>query len=163
MIELSSIMMDMPREAFRESDAYRISALMFGIVGQMDHYFSGVTAEVGIAGAQGRLLLELSAPATMRGLAERLGCDPSNVTGLVDRMEKRGLLRRRGDAIDRRVRWIELTTDGLATLDRLQARFAADQPSVLSLSRSDRAALLRLLRRVHDAESARIASTSGSA
>ncbi len=150
----------MSRETFRESDAYQISELMFGIVGQMDRYFAGVTAEFGLTGAQGRLLLELSAPATMKGLADRLGCDASNITGLVDRMEDHGLLRRRTDATDRRVRWIEPTPEGLATLERLQARFAADQPSVLALSRSDRAALLRLLRRVYEAEKARIASTS---
>ena len=152
----------MARETFRRSDAYQISELLYGIVDQMEKYFGVVTAETGLTAAQGRLLLELDEPATMRGLAERLGCDPSNITGLVDRMDQRGLLRRRADVVDRRIRWIELTANGQEMLDRLHARFATDEPSVLSLDQRDRSALLALLRRVHDAESIRLESaTSG--
>jgi DNA-binding MarR family transcriptional regulator len=52
-------------------------------------------------------------------LAERLQCDPSNVTFLVDRLEERGLVERVAVATDRRVKAIALTTAGVATRDRL--------------------------------------------
>ena len=150
----------MPSETVRGSDAFEISELMFGIVGQMERYFARVAAEAGLTAAQGRLLLELGEPATMHDLAERLGCDASNVTGLVDRMERRRLLRRGRDRTDRRVRRVELTSEGRSMLEQLHARFASDQPSVLSLSPRDRAALHRLLRQVHDAEIARLHAPS---
>src|SRR6187397_2650713 len=49
-------------------------------------------------------LMEPGQPITMGRLAEVLGCDASNVTGLVDRLETRGLLRRSPSSKDRRVK-----------------------------------------------------------
>lgn len=40
------------------------------------------------------MLSLLGRPLPMRALAELLGCDASNVTGIVDRLEARGLVRR---------------------------------------------------------------------
>src|SRR5882724_9247020 len=49
-------------------------------------------------------LIEPGRPLPMRRLAETLGCDASNVTGLVDRLEARGLVERRPSSEDRRVK-----------------------------------------------------------
>src|SRR2546422_3876238 len=48
---------------------------------------------------QAQLLLNLDPdrPVPMNTLADTLGCDASNVTGLVDRLEARSLLERRAD------------------------------------------------------------------
>jgi DNA-binding MarR family transcriptional regulator len=58
-------------------------------------------------------------------LAETLSCHASNVTGLVDRLESRGLLRRRPAPADRRVKVLVLTPTGLRLrallLDRMTA------------------------------------------
>src|SRR5215472_15441916 len=51
-------------------------------------------------------LIEPERPLPMGQLAETLGCDASNVTGLVDRLETRGLVQRQPSAGDRRVRVI---------------------------------------------------------
>src|SRR5262249_16172524 len=51
-------------------------------------------------------LIEPERPLPMGRLAETLGCDASNVTGLVDRLEARGLVERRASAKDRRVKVI---------------------------------------------------------
>src|SRR5947209_2914157 len=48
----------------------------------------------------------------MSELAGALHCDTSNVTGIVDRLEQRGLVERRSAANDRRVRLLELTERG---------------------------------------------------
>ena len=57
-------------------------------------------------------LLEPGRPVPMGQLAETLSCDASNVTGLVDRLEARGLIRRRSSSADRRVKVLELTPAG---------------------------------------------------
>ena len=146
----------MTETAFQTSDAYEISGLMFQIVGQMTRYFELAAAEYGLSEPQARLLLELDGPTKMSILAARLGCDASNITGLVDRMAAHGLLARRQSDDDRRVRWVELTGKGKLILQQLQARFNADRPSVLALRSQERADLLRLLRRVHELEASRL-------
>ena len=63
------------------------------------------------------LRLLADGPAPMRKLACRLHCDPSNVTGLSDRLVERGLVERHADPDDRRVKMLALTTEG----DRVRA------------------------------------------
>src|ERR1051326_772067 len=58
-------------------------------------------------------LIEPDRPIPMGRIAEALACDASNVTGLVDRLESRGLIRRQAAAGDRRVKVLELTATGL--------------------------------------------------
>src|SRR5438128_9206676 len=58
-------------------------------------------------------LIEPDRPVPMGRLAEALACDASNVTGLVDRLESRGLVRRQPSAGDRRVKVLELTRAGV--------------------------------------------------
>ena len=48
----------------------------------------------------------------MRKLAQKLKCEPSNVTGIVDRLEARGLVERRPDPADRRVKVAAATDEG---------------------------------------------------
>jgi DNA-binding MarR family transcriptional regulator len=62
-------------------------------------------------------------------LARRAGLEPSTMTGLLDRMERDGLLVRRADPADRRAQRIHLTEAGrtvreptLAAVDRTLAR-----------------------------------------
>jgi DNA-binding MarR family transcriptional regulator len=45
-------------------------------------------------------------------LAEAMQCHGSNVTGMVDRLEARGLVSRQPSTADRRVKYVELTDQG---------------------------------------------------
>src|SRR5258707_3860209 len=65
-----------------------------------------LAAELQLSPAQCHVLhlIEPERPIPMGQLAETLACDASNVTGLVDRLESRGLVRRRPSAGDRRGR-----------------------------------------------------------
>jgi DNA-binding MarR family transcriptional regulator len=47
-------------------------------------------------------------------LADLMQCHGSNVTGLVDRLEARGLVSRQASTADRRVKYVELTDQGRA-------------------------------------------------
>jgi DNA-binding MarR family transcriptional regulator len=92
----------------------------------------------------------LAEPLSMRELAERLYCDASNVTGIVDRLEERRLVERQMLPGDRRVKQLVLTDAGRALQAAHQERLAVDVPLVSSLSASERQVLADLLRRVAD-------------
>ena len=82
---------------------------------------------------------------TMRELAGELACDASNATGLVDRLEERGLIERRLDAHDRRVRWVFLTASGRRMRERVEERFFEPPPAIRALSSCSQRALREIL------------------
>jgi DNA-binding MarR family transcriptional regulator len=65
------------------------------------------------------MLLKLTrqhGPYRLTALAEKIEVKPSAVTVMVDRLEKRGLVRRAQDPADRRAVLVELTAEGAETL-----------------------------------------------
>ncbi|MQY20382.1 MarR family winged helix-turn-helix transcriptional regulator [Nocardia macrotermitis] len=70
--------------------------------------FLTAAEEHGLTLTQAKLLLALNEPPElpMRELAGRLACDPSNLTGVADRMESRGLVVRTVNPADRRVKYL---------------------------------------------------------
>lgn len=72
------------------------------------------------------LLRVLDTPMSMRVFAEDLSCDPSNVTGLVDRAERLGLVERVSDPLDRRVRMLTLTAKGRKIRSRVNKDLATE-------------------------------------
>jgi DNA-binding MarR family transcriptional regulator len=67
-------------------------------------------------------------PQSLRKLAGRLHCDPSNITLLSAKLEERGLAERRPHPRDGRVRTLVLTTEGRAVRDRLLRTVARRSP-----------------------------------
>ncbi len=68
-------------------------------------------------------------------LAESMGVEAMTVTGFLDRLEAKGLIRRDPDPIDRRAKRIRLTEAGKAMLERiapLSAGLRADAAAGLS-------------------------------
>jgi DNA-binding MarR family transcriptional regulator len=64
-------------------------------------------------------VLDLDGPQPMRGLAEALDVSQASATGIVDRMEERGLVARQRGTDDRRVIRATLTDEGRAVLGGL--------------------------------------------
>ncbi len=83
----------------------------------------------------------------MSELAGALHCDTSNVTGIVDRLEQRGLVERRNDERDRRVKLLEMTERGAELGREVGRRMRRPPPELTSLSASDQRALRDILRR----------------
>ena len=83
----------------------------------------------------------------MRTVVERLGCDTSNVTGIVDRLEARGLVERTACAHDRRVRMLRLTPRGAQMRARIVAKMNEPPEPIAGLPADDLAALCAILRR----------------
>jgi DNA-binding MarR family transcriptional regulator len=87
-------------------------------------------------------------PLPMGELAEQLKCDPSNVTGVVDRLEARGLVVRRSATRDRRVKTLLLTPAGAALRERLEAWLSHPPPALAALGVAEQEQLGALLARV---------------
>ena len=66
-------------------------------------------------------VLQAEGSIPMRTLAESLGVSQASATGIVDRMEQRGLIERRRDIDDRRVIRVELATGGRELLAGMTA------------------------------------------
>jgi len=104
-------------------------------------------AAAGLSTAQVNALLTLEPgqAVPMRSLAARLDADASNLSVLIDRLERRGAVERRPDPGDRRVKALALTAEG----ERLRAAFWRDlveDPGPLApLADSDLRALATLL------------------
>jgi MarR family transcriptional regulator, organic hydroperoxide resistance regulator len=67
---------------------------------------------------------------TARALADATAQRPSTLTGVLDRLERRGLVARRPNPADRRSTLIEPTPDGRAAVRRVADAFAAVEARV---------------------------------
>jgi DNA-binding MarR family transcriptional regulator len=85
--------------------------------------------------------LDLEEGRTMRSLAKEWGCDASNATWIVDRLERRRLAERRSLSSDRRVKLVVLTAEGEAMRLDLMNRMSKPPESLLDMDRSDLEAL----------------------
>jgi DNA-binding MarR family transcriptional regulator len=86
-------------------------------------------------------------PKKMSELADALFCDNSNVTGIVDRLEERGLVRREAAEGDRRVKLLVLTREGERMRVEITKRMAEPPPPIASLSEKDQTTLRDILKR----------------
>ena len=106
-------------------------------------------AELGLTFPQAHAvrILHAEGPLPMSDLAERLVCDASNVTGIADRLEARGLVERRAGEGDRRVKMLALTPAGADVRERIVEIMSEPPPAVVALSEADQRALRDILRR----------------
>jgi DNA-binding MarR family transcriptional regulator len=113
--------------------------------------FLAIAQESGLRPAAFGALRVLDEPRAMSEIAAYLRCDNSNVTGIVDGLESRGLAERTASPADRRVKLIALTAGGRRLRARLM-REARRPPAWLErLSAADQQVLCDLLRRAQPA------------
>ncbi|WP_033213483.1 MarR family winged helix-turn-helix transcriptional regulator [Kitasatospora phosalacinea] len=103
--------------------------------------FAVAAARHGLSSSQAKALKAVLEPVPMRALAGRLGCDASNVTGIVDRLEALGYAHREAAAADRRVKIVTITDQGRDVLDRIRADMTRAHAAFDSLDPDQRAAL----------------------
>ncbi len=105
-----------------------------------------VWTELDLTAAQGRLLqyLDPEHPVPMSELASVHACDASNITGLVDKLEARGLIERRAST-DRRVKMIAVTPAGAKLRAKLLERISQPPPFITALTPEEQQTLRDLL------------------
>lgn len=123
------------------------------VVARYHEEYEDAAAEHALTGAQARLLSLLSLePLPMRRLAQKLKCEPSNVTGIVDRLEAQGLVERRPDPADRRVKLAAATPEGRQVARGLRDSLNFAREPLAGLSEEERLILRDLLRRMLGAD-----------
>ncbi|MGW1768951.1 MarR family winged helix-turn-helix transcriptional regulator [Streptomyces sp. NPDC002073] len=123
--------------------------LIGAVVARYHEEYEQAAASHQLTGAQARVLTLLALdPLPMRRIAQQLKCEPSNITGIVDRLEARGLVARQPDPADRRVKLAVATEAGLRTAERLRDALDFAREPLAGLGTAERTALRDLLRRM---------------
>ena len=122
------------------------------LFGQQRRRFLIAASELDLHPAQAGALLQLAAPLPMNELANRLVCDSSNVTGLIDRLEARDLVERRPSFHDRRVKHVVLTAAGRTVRESMLERVARPTAGFQRLTEDEQRQLAGLLIRILDDE-----------
>ena len=127
-------------------------SLMQALLQSSRRRFLAVAAEFDLSPPQVMALksLDPQRPLPMSQLAEALHCDNSNVTGIVDRLEDRGLVARRSASHDRRVKMLAVTDRGAEVRARLAERLDEAPEPLARLSPEDQRALRDIMRRALD-------------
>jgi DNA-binding MarR family transcriptional regulator len=129
--------------------AHEAQRLFFEIGMTQRGTVAAALGELGLSFPQAHALrlLEPERPMPMSALAERLFCDASNVTGIVDRLEARGLVERRSAEGDRRVKALAITPAGVELREDVLAIMSEPPEAIAALPPEDQRALRDILAR----------------
>lgn len=95
------------------------------------------------------LLLEPEKSRSMNALADEMGCDASNITGLIDRLEAHELIKRSSCEKDRRIKLLSLTVKGQQCRKDILANIKEQQTLDFStLTADETKELTRLIQKV---------------
>lgn len=129
--------------------------LLFEYVEKLRAHFETVAHAHDLTPVQAKVVLTLGDSDSMGCVAGSLGCDPSNITGVVDRLEERGLLARAEAPHDRRIKVLKPTPAGRRLREALEVEVFRDIPGLSVLTSAQvaelRTALAALCGRAHTA------------
>ena len=117
---------------------------------EMQERFHGACDAIGISPPTLKLLLSMEPDVgtPMRAFADKMRCDASWVTSLVDDLEGLGLVERRVFPTDRRVKTVVLTRKGLAAQAKARAVLHKPPAAMAALSAAEKRQLRDLLRKL---------------
>lgn len=123
-----------------------VTTLFATITDRYTREYESAAAHHGLTPQQVKVLIALEGAALpMRRIAERLGAEPSNLTGIVDKLQTRGLLERQPDPGDRRVKLLAITDTGKEMAEDLLDRLRFAREPLAALDENQRRALRDLL------------------
>jgi MarR family transcriptional regulator, organic hydroperoxide resistance regulator len=131
-----------------EQQTVEVAGCFFELIGRIVGQAEQLAQGLGIPSPFIKALHTLDCPMAMKELGKRMHCDPSFVTLVTDMLEKRGLARREPHLVDRRVKNVVLTDDGLALKRQIETEITARMPWNKALSDDERTQLLALLRKM---------------
>lgn len=120
---------------------------LLAIAERLRQHWAAYAAAAGLSTAQVKVLLTLEPgeAAPMRNLAARLDYDGSNLSTLVDRLERHGTVERRPDPGDRRVKALVLTAKGKELRASFWRNLMQDPGPLSPVSEPDLRALASIL------------------
>jgi len=135
-----------------DRDACRAWQLLVKFFFAQRAHLPGPGDEIELSPVQSHVLhlIEPGRALPMGRLADTLACDASNVTGLVDRMETRGLVRREPAPDDRRVKVLRLTPAGARLRAQVLSRMTRESHPLSRLSAAQRRTLVKILEELVD-------------
>ncbi len=91
-----------------------VVGLWFEMQARLESHFTELAGQYRLSAVQAKvlLLLQPDGAMTMRAIAGQLQYDASNLTGVVDRLEEMGAVRRQPHPSDRRAKGVVLTAEG---------------------------------------------------
>jgi len=122
--------------------------LWFEMQARLEAHFTRLAGDHGLSAMQAKVLMQLQpeGAVTMRGLAGQLHYDASNLTGVIDRLEERGAVRRQPHPQDRRIKSVILTEEGARLRQAFWVRLTGRSGPLGQLSRRELSELRDLLR-----------------
>ncbi|WP_078868974.1 MarR family winged helix-turn-helix transcriptional regulator [Streptomyces sp. NRRL B-1347] len=125
---------------------WRVCGLVNALARRIETHVREHATALGLTAPQAVALRELTGPMTLRELAQRMSCEPSNATFVSDRLEEQELVERRPHPSDRRAKQLVLTPKGSALRERLMASLSKESP-LSPLSDQEQDTLQELLMR----------------
>jgi MarR family 2-MHQ and catechol resistance regulon transcriptional repressor len=113
--------------------APRLWLVLARAYGSMVNYIEGSIVAQGL-GLSDFMVLEVllhKGPLTISAIGEKVLLASASMTSAIDRLEKRGLVRRKTCDSDRRIRFVELTDCGKAFIEEIYARHEKDLEAVI--------------------------------
>ncbi|MDQ2944119.1 MAG: MarR family transcriptional regulator [Candidatus Dormibacteraeota bacterium] len=125
-----------------------VVGLWFEMQARLEGHFTELAARHGLSAVQAKVLLQLQpdGAVTMRTLAGQLKYDASNLTGVVDRLEEMGAVRRQPQPHDRRAKGVLLTREGQRLRQAFWERLTNKSGPLGRLNSRDLTSLRALLR-----------------
>ncbi|MEU7133686.1 MarR family transcriptional regulator [Streptomyces sp. NPDC046261] len=117
-----------PRSQAPTAAERELCGLVNGLARRIGDHVRERAATLGLTAPQATALRELTGPMTMRELADRMSCEPSNATFVIDKLEKQGLIERRPHPTDRRAKQLVLTPEGTALREELIGLLVQESP-----------------------------------
>jgi MarR family 2-MHQ and catechol resistance regulon transcriptional repressor len=131
--------------------APRLWLVLARAYGSMVSYIEGAITGQGL-GLSDFMVLEVllhKGPLPISAIGEKVLLASASMTSAIDRLEKRGLVRRKSCATDRRTRYVELTDSGKAFIEEIYARHEKDLEFVMSgVSDAERRTLYEGLKKI---------------
>jgi DNA-binding MarR family transcriptional regulator len=113
-----------------ELDTYYLQFMEFLMM--QKRAFVELGMQYGLTSMQAITLLLLDTPRPMHYITTTFNCDASNVTGIVDGLQHKGLAGRYESTSDRRIRMVELKPEGRKLRDTLLKKVATDSNPIFS-------------------------------
>ena len=126
----------------------RLAEAVFRAAGALVAEFEQAAGQIALTKQQATVLRAIPATGAMAELAAACRIDPSNLTGVITRLEERGYAVRRPSAADRRTKVIDLTAAGRRALATFERQLSRTTTLATRLDAHEREVLIDLLDRL---------------